>query len=163
MTNFCLIGHFDPSVIIAEIEENQGLYGKRERSLPIHRDTTSIILRERNLGWTAVIDYDAEFMPVTMGVAQAFADSHQRQLQALLIVSLKPNGRVGVHPDVGPYYDSTDRFHFVLDGESMFYCGDAEQLMKTGEIWWFRNNLMHSAFNPSASPRIHMILDLLKR
>ena len=101
-------------------------------------------------------------MPVTMGVAQSFADDRDRVLQALLIVSLKPGGRVGAHPDVGPYYRSIDRFHFVIDGESWFYCGNEEQLMRTGEIWWFRNDLVHSAFNPTASDRIHLILDLAK-
>jgi hypothetical protein len=86
-------------------------------------------------------------------------------LDRLLISRLPPGGRILRHHDRGMAYTSIPglaRYHIVIQGlpGSMFYCGDEEVNMKTGEIWWFNPLEEHSVCNNSAGDRIHLMADL---
>jgi hypothetical protein len=87
------------------------------------------------------------------------------QLDRLLITRLAPGNSIRRHNDRGMAYTALAgiaRYHLVIQGlpGSMFYCGDEEVNMKTGEIWWFNALEDHSVCNNSVADRIHMLIDL---
>jgi hypothetical protein len=41
-------------------------------------------------------------------------------------------------------------------------CGDEQVEMEVGQLWWFDNKVLHSAYNGSSVPRVHLIFDLLQ-
>lgn len=41
--------------------------------------------------------------------------------------------------------------------------GNEEQIVNAGELWYFNNKEIHEVFNQSASPRIHIIFDILPK
>jgi quercetin dioxygenase-like cupin family protein len=42
-------------------------------------------------------------------------------------------------------------------------CGDEENTMHTGELWWFDNKEVHEARNDGTTDRVHLIFDLEPR
>lgn len=57
------------------------------------------------------------------------------------------------------YYD---RYHVVVNSAPgmMFRCGDETLMMKTGEVWWFNNQLEHEVVNNSPEERLHLVVDI---
>jgi hypothetical protein len=91
------------------------------------------------------------------------------RLGRVLISRMQPGAQIGEHKDIGPdltkWYDSEpyySRFHIVLQGHagSLFHCGDEQVCMRSGEVWWFRNDVEHSVINNSAEDRIHIVTDI---
>lgn len=91
------------------------------------------------------------------------------RLGRCLISRLPPGNRILPHKDIGDdltkYYDNEpyySRFHIVIQGlpGSTFRCEDEEVTMRTGEVWWFRNDLEHEVTNHSADDRIHIVTDI---
>jgi hypothetical protein len=78
-------------------------------------------------------------------------------------VRLNPNGKVYPHIDEGEYYKVRDRYHLVLSspGGSHMNSGGETVVFQDGELWWFDNQAVHDAFNPSPHGRIHVIFDVL--
>lgn len=91
------------------------------------------------------------------------------RLGRVLISRMCPGAQIGEHKDIGPdptkWYDTQayfSRFHVVLQGYpgSLFNCGDEQVCMRTGEVWWFRNDIEHSVINNSSEDRIHIVTDI---
>lgn len=84
------------------------------------------------------------------------------RLGRCIINKLKPGGRIYPHPDTPDHAEYWDRFHIVLQSGpgATFICEDEQVEMKTGEIWWFNNRLMHEVVNNSADDRIHLVVDI---
>lgn len=91
------------------------------------------------------------------------------RLGRVLVSRMKPGARIAPHSDIGPdltkWYDNEpyySRFHLVVQGlpGSIFRCDDEEVCMRTGEAWWFRNDLEHEVINNSAGERIHIVIDI---
>jgi len=87
----------------------------------------------------------------------------------VLISRLPPGKRILPHKDIGEdltrYYDNEpyfSRFHLCIQGlpGSIFRCGEEEVQMRTGEAWWFRNDIDHEVINNSADDRIHVVMDI---
>lgn len=88
-------------------------------------------------------------------------------LERLVISRMKPGGKILPHADaVGDYVHLGDiaRYHIVVQGlpGSMFYCGDEQVCMQTGEIWWFDAHQTHEIVNNSSDDRIHLMADFRK-
>lgn len=91
------------------------------------------------------------------------------RLGRVLISRMKPGARILPHKDIGDdltrYYDNEPyyaRFHLCVQGlpGSVFRCEEEEVQMRTGEAWWFRNDLEHEVINNSADDRIHIVIDI---
>jgi quercetin dioxygenase-like cupin family protein len=81
-----------------------------------------------------------------------------RELGRVMLVKLKPRGFIRPHRDEGAYARYFARFHIVLSGHCVFYCGGEEQAMAPGELWWFNHQKDHEVHN-GEQERIHLILD----
>jgi outer membrane protein assembly factor BamB/adenine/guanine phosphoribosyltransferase-like PRPP-binding protein len=100
--------------------------------------------------------------PAAVRWVEEFAQRQRKGIARVLLAKLKPHGQVCRHIDGGEYYRHRDRYHLVLSSisGSPMRCGDEEVVMQEGELWWFDNKQVHEAFNPSDTPRIHLIFDL---
>lgn len=102
-------------------------------------------------------------------VMALFMSVEGERLGRVLISRLPPGRRILPHKDIGAdltkYYDSEpyySRFHLCVQGlpGSIFNCEDESVQMRTGEAWWFRNDLEHEVINNSADDRIHVVIDV---
>jgi hypothetical protein len=91
------------------------------------------------------------------------------RLGRVIISRMNPGAQIGEHCDIGPdltkWYDNEpyySRFHIVLQAGpgSLFNCEDEQVNMRSGEVWWFRNDLNHSVINNSSDDRIHIVTDI---
>ena len=107
----------------------------------------------------------AHHFPTTLTVLEAFEKELDGKLIKAQIVRLEPHQHVYPHID-GPrktnFYNFCDRYHLVIistAGSSLTYL-DETVIMQENELWWFDNQKLHSAYNPSDDWRIHLIFDL---
>jgi GNAT superfamily N-acetyltransferase len=84
------------------------------------------------------------------------------RLGRVIINRVKAGGEIYPHEDTPAHARYWSRFHIVLKAKSGvdFTCGDEQIQMLTGEIWYFRNDLMHSVVNNSDEDRIHLVVDI---
>lgn len=135
-----------------------------------HLDTESIFLR-----WCKGLDVEAAFTEIpafdfpAMGklpearelINETLQLAGATELGRVLIVSLRAGGKILPHADEGAYADHYERFHIVLESEegNIFNCGNESERMRPGELWCFNHKTKHEAWNHSANPRIHLIID----
>lgn len=115
------------------------------------------------------IDYPAykllhEARPLVMGL---MAQVQGERLGRVMINKIMPGGQIFPHADTPAHCEYYTRFHIVLYGQpgAILMCGDDdnghEQIeMRTGDVFWFNNALMHSVINNSAEERISMVVDI---
>lgn len=84
------------------------------------------------------------------------------QLGRVLITKLAPGKQITPHEDAGAPATFYERYHCTLQNNpgSIFNCGDETVSMKSGEIWWFNNELTHSVLNNSRDDRLTLIADI---
>jgi hypothetical protein len=101
--------------------------------------------------------------PRLMRFLDEFAEAHGKGLLSrAIIVRLAPKKEVGRHWDNGYYYLCRDRYHLILRSSgSEMECGGEHCTWHEGEVWWFDNNLWHSARNDHDDWRMHVIFDIL--
>lgn len=136
-----------------------------------HHDTESIWLRgPEELTVHSVFhdvvahDYPsaADLSPAVVALLAPLIQSIQAtELGRVMIVNLKPGGKIDLHADEGVYAEHYSRFHLVLSSNSgnTFTCGEESVHMKPGEFWWFNHQIAHTVSNDSDSDRIHIIVD----
>lgn len=149
-----------------------------------HREVDDIWLRMNDLDKCRQADTDpiyvdhcesinypaASRLPATrVLVMSVMAMVHGERLGRVIISRMAPGAQITEHKDIGPdltkWYDNEpyySRFHIVIQGfpGSLFHCEDETVSMRTGEVWWFRNDLNHSVQNNSADDRIHIVCDI---
>jgi hypothetical protein len=104
----------------------------------------------------------AKNFPQTLCLLEAFAAMLDGELSRAKLARLPPGAEVYPHIDRGEYYRQRDRYHLVIDSPfaSTLIAEDETATLKTGELWWFDNKVLHSASNNTPSPRIHLVFDL---
>lgn len=145
----------------------------RQDKIKVQRDTQTIFIRsvdKRFSNGRQSLDvhesretkYHSEF-PSTSGIIAELTKKIGGELGRLLLVRLRPSGRVLPHVDHGEYYAIRERFHLVVAsrGGSRMAAGDEISVWQEGEVWWFNNKIIHSAENRSDEYRVHVIFDLL--
>lgn len=149
-----------------------------------HREVDDIWLRMNDLSKCRQADTDPVFvdhrecinypaasrLPKLRALVMATVAMVQGERVGRVIVSrMRPGAQILEHNDIGPdltkWYDNEpyySRFHIVLQAGagSLFRCEDEQVNMRTGEVWWFRNDLNHSVVNNSADDRIHVVCDI---
>lgn len=115
------------------------------------------------------VDYPAykllhEARPLVMGL---MAQVQGERLGRVMINKIMPGGQIFPHADSPEHCSYYTRFHIVLWGQpgAVLMCGDDdnghEQMeMRTGDVFWFNNALMHSVINNSSEERISMVIDI---
>jgi Aspartyl/Asparaginyl beta-hydroxylase len=84
------------------------------------------------------------------------------RLGRVMLNKIRPGGRIYPHADTPVHAQYWDRFHYTIAATPgvVFRCGDERVEMKTGDCWWFQNELEHEVVNNSATDRIHLIIDI---
>ena len=175
MTNFKLIKTFDPAPILQEIEKAKcwnWLNLRRSDGLN-HKAVDDIVLRfnpvqsmytyEDFFNELGCVDYFTQmYLPQTMELVRDFAED--KVIGRVVVAKLKEVAIIAGHIDEGNYAKWHDRYHFVIttNPEVNFYCGDEQQHMAVGEIWWFDNKVEHSVVNLGNTSRIHIVVDIRK-
>ena len=149
----------------------------RRKNIEVQKNTDSIPLRAAQYTPVAAASTDelvndiqesaatrlAPQYPRLMSFLAAFSNTVGKgKLSRAMIVRLSPKMQVGRHWDAGYYYLCRDRYHLVLRSSgSKMECGGIGSIWHVGELWWFNNNLLHSALNEGDDWRIHVIFDVL--
>lgn len=163
--------------IAAELARNPlawALSTRRQTRCVEQRETESIVLRRGQPEHPEQAVEDAHlvvdgpgmpYFPLTLAWLRATAGVLGGELARALFARLPPGAQVYRHIDRGDYYACRDRFHLVIEsrGGSPMVCGRERVVMQEGELWRFDNKRPHEASNPSDSPRVHLIFDLLMK
>jgi len=99
-----------------------------------------------------------ELRPVVMGLFQRFSGTH---LGGILITKIPPGKRIAPHTDNGwhaKFYNT--KLYVVLSGNPRCWNRVLEEIvvMKTGEVWYFNNNVDHEIYNEGDTDRITLIV-----
>lgn len=80
----------------------------------------------------------------------------------VMLTRLAPGKRIYPHVDTGDHATYYERFHVVLQSSPgcLFRCGDETVQMRTGECWWFQNQVEHEVVNNGLDDRVHLIVDI---
>ena len=167
----------DVDPLLREIDASPEMWladTSRQRKVRCQRETLNIFLRavRKPLPPGAKNGNDvhesrttrmAAHFPRTLAYCGRVARDLQGTLGRATLVMLRPGGRVLPHVDAGAYYAARDRLHLVLRSSegSPLAADDETVTMRPGELWAFDNKVRHSAHNPSAEPRVHLIFDVL--
>lgn len=85
-------------------------------------------------------------------------------LGRIMLVNLHPHGEVGLHKDLGSYFQYHYRFHVpITTNPGVLFSGpDGTQAahMPSGHLCQLHNQNLHGVKNNSAFERIHLILDI---
>jgi hypothetical protein len=174
--NFILIQkNINISTFTQEILENSNLFlldTERQKNIFVQSETQTIYLKKAGVSFQdslrscdtheSVITENAKKIPLLYEWVNRFSNEVGGILGRVLIVKLKPNGRIYKHIDSGEYYRSRDRFHLVLQSPlgTIFICEEEKVVMYEGELWWFNNKKIHEVINPSDFWRIHVVFDI---
>lgn len=187
MRNFQIIHNsFDVSRLLLSVNSQPELWNQHNLRTATegtpHREIDDIWLRmndlekcaqvgKENIDHRESINYPAlDKLPIARAfILQLMGLVGGERIGRCFISRMKPGGQIYPHVDIGDdltvYYDNESyysRFHIVLQGlpGSMFYAGDEEVCMRTGEVWWFDGTKEHSVVNNSADDRIHLVCDI---
>lgn len=164
----------DVAPLLAKLEANPHLWEieTRRQNAPggPHHSTECIVLRGPSDPTLATFATDvfavptpemAHFIPELNALATLFERLETIELGRVLLVTLKPGGRIDWHTDEGAYAKAWSRMHVVLtsDKGNRFMVEDEHVHMAPGECWWFAHRRPHSVVNDSTAPRIHLIVD----
>jgi aspartyl/asparaginyl beta-hydroxylase (cupin superfamily) len=103
--------------------------------------------------------------PRIMAWLDHFSTQLEGELGRVLLVRLKPGGKVYRHIDQGDYYRVRHRFHVMLNSPEGCWleCGDERWETRTGQIVWFDNKCPYEEGNPTGEWSVRMIVDFLPR
>lgn len=81
-------------------------------------------------------------------------------LGGILITRVPPGGEIKPHVDAGWHAGYFSKFYVAVQNEpgAVFGWDDGEIHAKTGEAYWFRNDVPHWVRNDSGADRIAMIV-----
>ncbi len=167
----------DVNPLVSELINAQEMWladTSRQRKVRCQRDTQNIFLRVAKKplppGASNANDVHetrttktARRFPEALAFCQQIADIEDGELGRATLVALQPGGWVRPHVDTGEYYRARDRYHLVLQSAtgSPLTCAGETAILRAGELWVFDNKSEHEARNPSDSPRVHLIFDIL--
>lgn len=144
---------------------------RQEHPLSPHKQTRSVYLRWPKSFSARAALYDLDFEDKPNLVHPAFKQivedvEHLIGEPAVraVFVSLLPGGYIAPHIDQGPFAERTDRYHLCLstNKSAMLKIEDEEINLTSGWLCHFNKHRMHSANNAGRTPRIHLILDIMK-
>jgi quercetin dioxygenase-like cupin family protein len=84
------------------------------------------------------------------------------QLGRVLVTRLAPGARITPHTDMGAPAEYFTRYQIALQSlpGAIFRVEDETANFRSGDAWWFNNQLEHEVVNNSADDRIVCIIDV---
>lgn len=95
--------------------------------------------------------------PIITEYLKQFAQQTNQKLARIAIVKL--HEEVYAHVDYGNYYRTRNRYHLCIEGEYDYRVLNETKRIRAGTLFWFDNDMPHSAMNQSTLPRISIIFD----
>lgn len=95
--------------------------------------------------------------PIIIDYLKQFAIKTNQKLARIAIVKL--HEEVYAHVDYGDYYRTRNRYHLCIEGEYDYRVLNETKRIRAGTLFWFDNDMPHSAMNQSRLPRISIIFD----
>lgn len=178
MSNFHLLGTFDPMPLLHQIRCNAGLWKEdtylRDYPQGPFKNTETIFLRfppasvsELEQGKTdqheCIWMDGAIHLPAARNIIfNLMATVQGERLGRVMINKLVPGGKVYPHADTPIHANYWERYHCVLQSSPgcNFRCGEENTYMAPGQVVWFQNAIEHDVFNGGAIDRLHMIVDI---
>ncbi len=184
MKNFLNVGTWDPLPLMMALQRRPNLWDQHRYRTTFEgtpfRGMSDILLRyslpEMHEGVTdpnalvndtMLVQYDAwhelpEAHEVIFNLMRRFKAI---QLGRVIIARLPMGGVIKPHADNYGSYAARDdglRFHAVVQAAPgcLFHCGDETIQTRSGEVWWFQHQAVHSAENNSAEERVHLLIDM---
>jgi hypothetical protein len=105
----------------------------------------------------------AKDLPIVKNLAMwLMAEVRGTRLGRVIVNRIHPGGRIFRHADTPVHAQYWSRFHIVLQASQgvNFWCEGETVQMRTGEVWYFRNDLEHEVSNESKDERIHIVVDI---
>jgi hypothetical protein len=178
----CQVAQFDIDLAVLELSQKWDMfYGetwRQDAPGSPHKDTMTTMLRGPLLEDDEDLSKDIVFNRLTCQVEPVgllFPEVYNlvRQLMykvcgvelgRVMLVALKPGGKVTQHVDEGKYPQYYNRYHIPLitDETSLFTVGDVTGNLQRGTCYWLNTSLYeHSAVNHSeTNTRVHLIVDI---
>ena len=169
--NFELIAITPPEKMWREVHDNRALFGRdRVRQYPgsAHWMVDDILLRgpDRDQDfidlWEDCYCQNYELMesfPVVQStVLDLFHDLQYTELGRVIITRLRAGDRIESHIDEGPVPEMYTRYHYVIQGKSLFWIDKGYQVMSPGELWRVDVTKTHRV--TTDEDRIHLIMDM---
>lgn len=143
----------------------------RQKSISYHKQTNTIVLYERGTPplTSHIIQRNyaqkktyADLYPSLIKWLNAFVDRKNGELGRVALVRLKPYSLVFRHFDDEQSLKGFDRYHVVINSpHGSFMSVDEEEVtFQEGDVFFFENKVIHSAYNPHNQYRIHLIIDI---
>ena len=156
---------------------------------PVHKETTTIEIYRKDEGELEEIRLAKQYAkelgttkrvmefntyPYTEKFLSWFIETYGGIIGKARYIGLPAKGNVPRHSDHGyegrpkrdanigqDYYEEyPDRFHFVICGKYQYTVNEEMQEYVSGDLWWFPNKLIHSAYNHGDIERISLIFDV---
>lgn len=169
MNNFKFLGAIDTTPILKELAAQEWRPDVEVRGYQQGPDgeVESIILRFQDTNvddtheniWK---DISAHFPETKAIIHNIMRSVDGTRLGRVVINKINSGGRIYKHTDDLNQADYWSRFHISVHSQPgvNFFCGDELVQMRTGDIWYFRNDLEHEIINNTDEPRIHLVMDV---
>lgn len=121
-------------------------------------DDYSALVGEHDSVWYPAASVLPQVRPI---VFDLMARVEGERLGGILITKLPPGGRIAPHTDGGWHAAYYDKFYVALQnppGAVFAWAGGHQLEARTGDIYWFRNDIAHWVENASNDDRIAMIV-----
>jgi len=146
-----------------------------------HRDVADIVVRFNDLAshksgndytstdGSSIMDQHesiwfpaANCLPIKPLLFDLMRSVEGERLGRVVITRLAPGCAIHPHEDSGDHAAYYTRYQCMLQclPGVIFSCGEEQVQMKTGDIWFFRNECTHQVVNNSADDRIALIVDV---
>lgn len=175
MIHFRQVASFDPEPLAAGLEASplwKASTWRQDHPDSPHRDSETIYLRMPPGPVTPELVFEqignerwlpAEGLsPLVDIVVRQIERLLGGQLARVMLVKLKPGGRIAPHADTGSYADATERYHAVIrtNPGAVLEVGPEVLNLPAGTVWWLDKHAEHSGRNVGPTDRIHLIVDL---
>lgn len=180
MQNFLKIASgVDVMPLVLALQRQPELFGRnKERQYspdPTHREMTDVWVRmndrkqfDESGDWSKSCDeHDSVWYPEADAIPQVrpivfalMARVEGERLGGILITKLPPGGKLAPHIDYGWHAGYYDKYYVALHNKpgSRFSFPDGSFEAVSGDVYWFRNDVLHSVTNDSDDDRLSMIV-----
>lgn len=140
---------------------------KRQENIPWHKHTKIIKLFDHvpekgkhimDVLETITVNGYPEKWPVARSFIRDIEFFYNTEVVLASYVLLPENQKIGLHPDIGKFFEAHDRYHLALNGTYTLRIGDEKIEVKPGDVFWFDNQEWHDVVDVS-DKRVIMIFD----
>ncbi len=166
------VRRIDIAGVVEAIKDNPSLWTdntfRQTATRTAHRDTETIYLHapasiegRALVDVVPTVDHRGAEIPALAAFLARIRAAHKWPLARLMIVNLKPGGRIVQHSDGGDFADATERFHAPLltNPWAWLRSGTDTVNLRAGVLYWVNKHIPHEGANEGSTPRWHAIAD----